>query len=235
MTVSGLTGGQAPPGTLGSSPRQGELGAPARRRPRRERRPPWRAPGKLPGVQRTGVVLQVDPVPEVGLEALAALELPGRPALSEHLEVAHVLQLFPGFDGTAEIGDVGRDVGVLGQEGLAFGWGLLQPGDLGGDLASSGLQELRLGLADSSPSLHGNIEAGTGVLQLGPCLAPGPAAEVPVPGHLLCPLVGDGRVPRGARGLGSGSAGPAAVNRPGSDGGSVYRDPVKASSACWAA
>jgi hypothetical protein len=25
------------------------------------------------------------------------------------------------------------------------------------------------------------------------------------------------------------------MNRPGSDGGSVYRDPVKASSACWAA
>ena len=56
-------------------------------------------------------------------------------------------------------------VGVLGQEGLACGLGLLQPGDLGGDLAAPGLQELGFGLADGSPCLHGGVEAGAYVLQ----------------------------------------------------------------------
>jgi hypothetical protein len=58
------------------------------------------------------------------------------------LEAAHVVQLFPGFDGAAEVGNAAGEVGMLDQQGLASGLGFLQPGDLGGNLAASGLQEL---------------------------------------------------------------------------------------------
>jgi hypothetical protein len=72
------------------------------------------------------------------------------PALSDDLEAAHVVQLFPGFDGAVEIGNAAGELGVLRQERLAFRLGLLQPGDLGGDLAAVGLQELGFGLADGT-------------------------------------------------------------------------------------
>jgi hypothetical protein len=65
------------------------------------------------------------------LEAVAALELAGLFALAKHLEASQVFQLFTGFDGAAELGDAAGEVGVLGQEGLAYMLGLLQSGDLG--------------------------------------------------------------------------------------------------------
>ena len=120
------------------------------------------------------------------------LEPPGVLALAEHLETAHVLQLLPGSDRAVEIGDAARDVGVLGQEGLACGLGLLQTGDLAAGPPGAGLparrgrslsaQRRRSGcLRPSVPAVPCDLPTGRGLPSRSPAVPAGRRRPLPGP------------------------------------------------------
>ena len=83
------------------------------------------------------------------------------------------------LDGPAELGQMTRDVGVLGQEGLAGLLGLLQLSGLAAQLAPGRLELVGVRLAMLLPGLLGLIEAGRCLPQLAAGLVPSPGPKAP--------------------------------------------------------
>ena len=100
-------------------------------------------------------------------------------ALQYALVAVPALEFLFVLDGPVELDQTLRDVGVLGQEGLAGLLGLLELGSLACELAPGRLQLVGVGSAVLLPGLLGAVEASRCLPQLAAGLVPAPRPKVP--------------------------------------------------------